>query len=209
MAIQSSGLSLSMAVLSARLLEEREVSPRARITAQILADALPGSAVNVYAVAPLPEGDAWAVMASAGAAAPPEAATPLHTGTLGILARDPKPLLFEGRSLSREDYAHVNVRRTLHSLCYLPLTRNDALIGAIEILSFENRLSQEQMNDLGTVGEVFSAALFGAQMYENEHHNTLESISRLTQLYDIEKVFSSTLEMDQLFPIIGSKVGRC
>jgi RND family efflux transporter MFP subunit len=206
MAIQSSGLSLSMAALSARLLEEREVSPRARITAQILADALPGSAVNVYAVAPLPEGDAWAVMASAGAAAPPEAAIPLHTGTLGILARDLKPLLFEGRSLSREDYAHVNVRRTLHSLCYLPLTRNDALIGAIEILSFENTLSQAQMNDLGAVGEVFSAALFGAQMYENEHHNTLESISRLTQLYDIEKVFSSTLEMDQLFPIIGSKV---
>ena len=56
------------------------------------------------------------------------------------------------------------------------------------------------MDDLGAVGEVFSAALYGAQMYENEHHNTLESISRLTQLYDIEKVFSSTLEMDQLFP---------
>jgi RND family efflux transporter MFP subunit len=210
MAIQSSGLSLSMAALSARLLEEREVSPRARITAQILADALPGSAVNVYAVAPLPEGDAWAVMASAGAAAPPEAAIPLQTGTLGILARDLKPLLFDGRSISREDYAHVNVRRTLRSLCYLPLTRslaeNDALIGTIEILSFENALSQAQMNDLGAVAEVFSAALFGAQVYENEHHNTLESISRLTQLYDIEKVFSSTLEMDQLFPIIGSKV---
>jgi RND family efflux transporter MFP subunit len=206
MAIQSSSLSLNMAALSARLLEEREVSPRARITAQILAEALPGSAVNVYAVAPLPEGDAWAVMATAGEAAAPEATIPLQTGTLGILARDPIPLLFEGRSLSREEYAHVNVRRTLHSLSYLPLIRNEALIGAIEILSFENKLSQTHMNDLGAVGEVFSAALFGAQIYENEHHNTLESISRLTQLYDIEKVFSSTLEMDLLFPIIGSKV---
>jgi RND family efflux transporter MFP subunit len=206
MAIQSSSLSLNMAALSARLLEEREVSPRARITAQILAEALPGSAVNVYAVAPLPEGDAWAVMATAGEAAAPEAKIPLQTGTLGILARDPIPLLFEGRSLSREEYAHVNVRRTLHSLSYLPLIRNEALIGAIEILSFENKLSQTHMNDLGAVGEVFSAALFGAQIYENEHHNTLESISRLTQLYDIEKVFSSTLEMDLLFPIIGSKV---
>ena len=66
MAIQSSGLSLSMAALSARLLEEREVLPRARITAQILADALPGSAVNVYAVTPLPDGDVWTVMATAG-----------------------------------------------------------------------------------------------------------------------------------------------
>ena len=86
------------------------------------------------------------------------------------------------------------------------LSGDDALIGAIEILSFESELSQAQLNDLGAVAEVFSAALYGAQIYENEHHNTLESISRLTQLYDIEKVFSSTLEMDQLFPIIGSKV---
>ena len=206
MAIQSSGISLSIAALSARLLEEREVSPRARITAQILAEALPGSAVNVYAVAPLPEGDVWTVMATAGEPAAPEATIPLQSGTLGTLARDPKPLLFEGRSLSREEYSHVNVRRTLHSLSYLPLTRNEALIGAIEILSFENTLSQAHLNELGGVADVFGAALYGAQVYEDEHHNTLESITRLTQLYDIEKVFSSTLEMDQLFPIIGSKV---
>ncbi|MHB8218462.1 MAG: hypothetical protein ACYDDS_20515, partial [Candidatus Sulfotelmatobacter sp.] len=145
MAIQSSGLSLNMAALSARLLEEREASPRARLTAQMLADALPGSAVNMYAVAPLPEGNAWSVMASAGAAASPEAVIPLHDGTLGILARDLKPLLLDGRNLSREDYAHVNVRRTLHSLCYLPLIRNGTLIGAIEILSFESKLSQAHL----------------------------------------------------------------
>jgi hypothetical protein len=103
MAIQSSSLSLDVAALSARLLEEREVSPRARITAQKLAEALPGSAVNVYAVAPLPDGDVWAVMATAGEAAAPETTIPLQTGTLGILARDAKPLLFEGKGLSREE----------------------------------------------------------------------------------------------------------
>lgn len=202
----SSGLSLNMAAMSARLLEEHAAVPRARITAQLLADALPGSAVNVYAVTPLPDGDIWTVMVTAGEGAVAESAIPLQTGTLGILARDPKPLLFEGRRLSREEYAHVNVRRTLHSLAYLPLVRNEGLIGAIEILSFESELSQAHLNDLGAVAEVFSAALYGAQIYEDEHHNTLQSISRLTQLYDIEKVFSSTLEMDQLFPIIGSKV---
>src|SRR4029077_8080862 len=60
--------------------------------------------------------------------------------------------------------------------------------------------------DLGAVAEVASGALYGAQIYQEEHHNTLASITRLTQLYDIEKVFSSTLEMAQLLPIIGSKV---
>ncbi len=206
MPIQISRLTLNIAALSARLLEEHEVTPRARITAQTLAEALPGSAVNVYAITALAEGNVWTVMATAGEAAKPEAAVPLQTGTLGILARERKPLLFDGNNLSREEYAHVNLRRTLRSLSYLPLTQREALIGAIEILSFEDKLSAEHVNSLGAVAEVASAALYGAQIYQEEHHNTLASITRLTQLYDIEKVFSSTLEMDQLLPIIGSKV---
>ena len=44
------------------------------------------------------------------------------------------------------------------------------------------------------------------RQYEVERHNSLTSITRLTHFYDIEKVFSSTLEMDQLLPIIGSKI---
>ena len=42
--------------------------------------------------------------------------------------------------------------------------------------------------------------------YEGERNSHLESISRLTQLYDVEKVFNSTLEMDELNPIITAKV---
>jgi RND family efflux transporter MFP subunit len=206
MPIQSSGLTLNIAAFSARLLEEHEVLPRARIAAGTISDALPGCAVNIYLTTPLAEGDAWAVMASAGEEAVPEDAIPLHTGTLGILAHERTPLLFDGNALSREEYAHLNVRRTLRSLAYLPLTQHEELIGAIEVLSFENTLSKAQLNALGAAAEVASAAMYGAQIYQDEHHNTLASITRLTQLYDIEKVFSSTLEMDQLLPIIGSKV---
>jgi RND family efflux transporter MFP subunit len=206
MPIQISRLTLNIAALSARLLEEQEVFPRARIIAQTIAEALPGSAVNVYTTTPLADGDAWTVMATAGEDATAETAIPLQTGTLGILARELKPLLFEGNALSREEYAHVNVRRTLHSLTYLPLIQREELIGAIEILSFENKLNDAHVNALSAVAEVASGALYGAQIYQEEHHNTLASITRLTQLYDIEKVFSSTLEMDQLLPIIGSKV---
>ena len=146
------------------------------------------------------------MLATAGEGAVPEATIPMETGTLGILARELKPLLFEGNTLIREEYPHVNVRRTLLSLSCLPLTQGEELIGAIEVLSFENKLDEARLNALGPVAEVASAALYAAQNYQDEHHNTLTSITRLTQLYDIEKVFSSTLEMDQLLPIIGSKV---
>ena len=206
MPIQSSALTLNIAELSARLLEELEILPRARRIAQAIADVLPGNAVNVYAASALTDKDEWSVLATAGESAQPEATIPLDTGTLGILARELKPLLFEGDTLIREEYAHVNVRRTLYSLSYLPLLHADSLIGAIEILSFESKITEGHLNALNRVAEVASAALYGAQSYQDEHHNTLASITRLTQLYDIEKVFSSTLEMRELLPIIGSKV---
>lgn len=206
MPIQTSGLALNIAALSARLLEELEVLPRARITAQTVAEALPGSCVNVYATAALTDSDGWSLLARVGEAAIPEATIPLETGTLGILAHELTPLTFEGKTLVREEYAHVNVRRTLLSLSYLPLIQHESLIGAIEILSFENKLNQSQLDALGPAAEVASGALYGAHLYQEEHHGTLASITRLTQLYDIEKVFSSTLELDQLLPIIGGKV---
>src|SRR5438309_7634851 len=71
--------------------------------------------------------------------------------------------------------------------------------------SFEAEILQNQLRSLAPVAEVAAAALEAAQSYENERHDALASITRLTQLYDLEKVFASTLEMDELLPIIGSK----
>src|SRR5260370_14174529 len=76
----------------------------------------------------------------------------------------------------------------------------------METLGGESKTTEGRLNAVSRVGEIPSSALYGAQSYQDEHHNTLASITRLTQLYDIEKVFSSTLEMRELLPIIGSKV---
>lgn len=201
-----SGLTPPIGDLSARLLQKHEVGPRARILAQTLVDLLPGSAVNVYTISSLPEGDVWVVLASAGEASGHEDAIPLESGTLGVVARELRAVRFEGTTLIREEFAHLNVRRTLRSLSYLPFFRENVLTGAIEILSFDEGLAEAHLDELQGVADIAGGALYGAQVYEEERQNTLHSITRLTQLYDIEKVFSSTLEMDQLLPIIGTKV---
>jgi len=206
MPIQNSGLILNLPDLSTRLLEEFEVLPRARILAETIAEALPGAAVNVYGAPALAGSEGWMVLATVGDAIVPEAVFPFETGTLGVLVREQKSLSFEGRTLPREEYAHVNVRRTLQSLSYLPLMQGDSLIGAIEILTFDTQLGENQLKGLAPLTELAGAALHSGQFYLDQHQNTLASITRLTQLYDIEKVFSSTLEMDELMPIIGSKV---
>jgi RND family efflux transporter MFP subunit len=205
MPIESSGVTPSIVTLYTRLLEKQELIPRARILAQTVADLFPGSAVNVYFVYTLPEGDVWMVLANIGEVSV-EPSIPLETGTLGLLAQEVKPLRFEGKTLVREEFAHLHVRRTLRSLSYVPLKREGELNGAIEILNFDGEVSESHLVELQALAEVAGVALYSAQLYEDERQNTLHSITRLTQLYDIEKVFSSTLELDKLLPIIGSKV---
>jgi RND family efflux transporter MFP subunit len=205
MATQGSAQAIDIAVFSGQLLAHREVSPRARIVAEAVADLLSGSACTVYLLATSDEGQVWAPQATAGDASIPDALILVNEGTLGILADKAAPLLFSAKDLVREQYAHLHVRRTLNSLAYLPLKNRGELIGAIEVLSFENEADGTVIAALEPVADVAASALANAVSYEEERNNALASINRMTQLYDLEKVFSSTLELDQLLPIIGSK----
>ena len=205
MVTQGSVLAIDLAVFSAQLLQNREVSPRARTIAQAVADMFPAGAANVYLLATLDEGQVWAPQATVGEVSVHDSSVPAEQGTLGMVASKVRPFVLTAKELAREEYAHLNVRRSLNSLAYLPLTHQGQLLGAIEILSFETELTSNMILALQSMADVSASALANAVEYEQERHSALSSISRLTQLYDLEKVFSSTLDLDQLLPIIGSK----
>jgi RND family efflux transporter MFP subunit len=205
MVSQSFNLKIDLIDLSARLLAAQELIPRARIIARTIADLLPGTAVNAYVLFSLDGDEVWVPKASVGEVTVQAENVPADSGTLGELLAREEVLLLSGKNLLREKYAHLDIRRTLLSLAYLPLLNGETLAGAIEILSFEKEITEEQLGALSPVADVSAVALMAAQSYENERHDALTSISRLTQLYDLEKVFASTLEMDELLPIIGSK----
>jgi RND family efflux transporter MFP subunit len=205
MVTQGSVLAIDLAAFSAQLLENREVSPRARIIAQAVAGLFPAAATNVYLLSTLDRGQVWVPQATAGEVSVHDSSVPVEQGTLGMIASKVRPFVVSTKELVREEYAHLNVRRTVNSLGYLPLTNQGHLLGAIEILSFETEMSNGALLALQPMAGVSAAALASAVEYEQERHSALSSISRLTQLYDLEKVFGSTLELDQLLPIIGSK----
>src|SRR5579864_742453 len=206
MATQSPQLTPDIADISARLLGEREVSPRARTLARAIGDVLPGKGVNIYLFHASDTGEEWIAQATFGDGAIPDPVVASGSGALGTLAQQPKSLVFSGDALVRELYAHINVRRTLRGLAYLPLLHDEQLIGAIEILGFDDAITELQLGGLRGLAEIGATALVSAQAYEEERNNALASITRLTQLYDVEKVFSSTLEMEELLPFIGSKI---
>ncbi|HXR32597.1 MAG TPA: efflux RND transporter periplasmic adaptor subunit [Verrucomicrobiae bacterium] len=196
---------LDLSSLSTDLLAEQEVAPRARIFAKFVAELLGEAAVNVYTLGSDGESRFWVPRATFGEAAIHDQAITGDAGILGGLLEDTAPVLRTAASLKREDYAHVDTRKSLLSLCCIPLQRGENLIGALEILAFEEEISEAAVEALRPAARVAGVALSTAQAYEEERNGTLNSITRLTQLYDLEKVFSSTLEMDELLPLIATK----
>ena len=206
--MQPSGdVEVSTRLLSA-MLRERECAPRALLLAQQAAELVPGGAAIVYV---LNSGDppavpaTWTAKATAGEIRLEDPTIPVESGTLGTLAQEQQPLLFSGNELTREDYAHLHARRTLVSLACIPIIVNEALIGALEVASFDGTITSSDVQILTDLVEHAGPGLVSAILYEDERNSLLESVSRLTQLYDLEKVFSATLEMDELQPLITSK----
>lgn len=196
---------LDISELSTHLLEEQEAAPRARVFARFVSELLGESAVSVYTAGEIDGTSYWIPKATIGDATIHEQAIPLDSGLLSRLQEDASPVVHKGKEIKREDYPHIDTRRTLHSLCYIPLIHKEDLIGTLEILSFEEELSEEAIAALEPAARVAAAAIVAAQAFEEERHGTLSSITRLSQLYDLEKVFSSTLEMEELLQLIGSK----
>jgi len=199
---------LDLTVLSSQLLAEPEVLQRARLLVRFVAGLVPEAAVSLYTLAEDANSTYWIPKATVGGATIHEQAIHSGCGLLGDLLVDAAPILRNRAEIRREDYPHIDIRKTLVSLCYLPLVDSGRLAGALEILSFEEELSEEAIATLQPATAVAAAAITSAQVYEQERNGTLKSISRLTQLYDLEKVFSSTLEMAELLPLIASKFGE-
>jgi RND family efflux transporter MFP subunit len=196
---------LDLSELSTQLLAEQELTPRARVFARFVSSLLGDSAVSVYTIGVDGDTSFWVPKATVGEATIHEQAISLDSGLMGSLDQHALPVIHKGKDIKREDYPHIDTRRTLLSLAYIPLIHNASLVGALEILSFEEELSDDAIGALQPAAGVTAAAIVTAHSYEEERHGTLSSITRITQLYDLEKVFSSTLEMEELLPLIGTK----
>ena len=187
------------------LFATQELIPRARVIARAVAESIAGCSVNIYTAGSLAGEDVWIPRAWSGEQTVRGSSVPINEGAMAELVARRETLLFSGADLSREDYAHLDIRRTLRSLAFLPLESGGELVGVAEILCFEEEVAVEEIAALQEPAKIAAVALSAAHRYETERNDSLASVSRLTQLYDLEKSFSSTLEMDELLPIISDK----
>jgi RND family efflux transporter MFP subunit len=203
MATRRPAFVVPIAEFAAALLARPEVSPRAQVTAQQIAQLLPGTAVVVYIIEDL-DNPAWTRKAVAGDVTVAQTIE-FIAGTLGTVAEKKALVIFERADLQREDYAHLDIRRTVTSLAYVPLHVDVVFFGVIELISYDQPLPETMLEAVQEIAELASPAIAAAQSYESERNASLHSISRVTQMYDLEKVFNSTLEMDELLGTIAKK----
>src|SRR5574341_906729 len=204
MATQRPAFAVSLAEFAAGLLSEREVTPRARLIAHHVAEMLPGAAVVVYVVEDQ-EAPAWSAKAAEGEIQVAEPVVAFDAGTLGAIAEKKEAHVFLGSELKREQYSHLNLSRTVATLAYVPILLDEMLLGAIEIASYDRPTEESELGPVAEVAEYAALALATGIAYENERNTQLESITRIAQMYDLEKVFNGTLEMEQLLPVVCSK----
>lgn len=205
MATQKPGFAVPLEEFAAALLAQREVEPRARLTAAQVAELIPDSGVVVYIV-PDPENNPeWVPKATVGDISLNDPTVPFDAGTLSAIPGKLESVLYAVKDLTRETYAHLNIRRTMTSLAVVPLALDDMLIGAIEVVTFDKPLTAAHVSIIEEIAGYAAVALATGMAYENERNTQLESLTRITQMYDLEKVFNSNLEMDDLMNMITSK----
>ena len=130
MATQVPNSSLLVTELASRLLAEREVIPRARSIAAKVAELVPGAAVVLYVVED-PAAPDWTPKAILGDVRVPQRKVDWDAGPLGRLTASPEPHLYDPAELAREDYAHIDIRRSFLSLACIPLIAHDSLVAAL------------------------------------------------------------------------------
>jgi RND family efflux transporter MFP subunit len=114
-------------------------------------------------------------------------------------------VIYSGGDLQREDYAHLQVTRSVASIGYVPLVYEGQLAGAMEVLTFSEALTAEDLEALEPLLQVGTPALLGAENFEQQRQELLDSVRRLTQLYDLEKSLNETLDLDHVMALIPRK----
>lgn len=200
MAVRRPAFAFGGLEFTSAMLSEHELVRRAQLTVDQLVQRLPGTAALVYML----EKSRWLPKASAGDIAVTQEIA-FDSGGLALVADRRSMVVLDGSTITREQYAHLDTRRTVMFLVYAPLVFEGELIGAIEVVSYDGAFMEDIRAHLEDVIEVAAPGLAAALAYEEERNSMLHSISRVTQMYDLEKVFNSTIELEALLEIIAAK----
>jgi transcriptional regulator with GAF, ATPase, and Fis domain len=192
--------------VAALLLSAADVAGRASVVAAAIVEQLADCACAVHRLDHHDDNAVWTAIGVAGDISIEQVSMSAVSRVIAPLLVEPdRALIYAGSAIRREDYSHVRVSRSIASLAYIPLSNGAGLTGAIEILSFSAPLRQQDLDDISPIVRLASPAIVAADEFEQQRQTLLDSVHRMSQLYDLEKSLNSTLELDAVIAMIPVK----
>ena len=197
--------------LAASLLGTADTAARARVIAQAIAALYPDTACNLYRL--LDQDSAlFAVYATAGDIYFSDDSNGV-TLPYQYSAEPGEPFIFTGKALRANLTSHLKSPRAMTSLVCIPVhladydpsLSSDSLL-IIEMVSYGMEIDRFTLETIAPIFELTGPAIASAERSEKERHDSLDSIHRMSQLYDLEKSLNATLELDEVTSLTPEKV---
>ena len=134
---------------------------------------------------------------------------PVSEGTLAILYQSAATRRLPAREIAPEDLEHLDEfsRTRVKSALYASLPGAHKAEGVVEVLNKRvGDFSAEDAHFLEEACQLAGRALTNLGAIELERNGQLATLERLTALYDLGRTFTSTLELDELLPIVAGKI---
>jgi RND family efflux transporter MFP subunit len=134
---------------------------------------------------------------------------PVSEGLLVEMLSAPEATLLNGKDLDPEALAHLpeNDRARITSALYAAIPESSGIAGVIEVLNKrDGDFTAEDAVLLEEAVALTRRALDKLATLEKDQASSLTTIERLTSLYDISRIFNSTLELEELLPIVAGKI---
>lgn len=131
---------------------------------------------------------------------------PREEGIVHQLLRDRKAAAFERSQIgSSSDPWLAGLPPSIKQCVAVPLERERGVVGLLSLLFQERTDLTETLVRIERLLPHAASALARAARADKKHLGMLHAIERLTNLYDLGKAFSSTIETAELSPIIARK----
>jgi RND family efflux transporter MFP subunit len=192
--------------VSVTLLATPDTASRASIIASVITTQLPNCACAIHRFVHEDIEIGWTVIGMAGDISLEPSATGSGNRLMApLVLESPEILIYSSVEILREDYSHLHISRSVSSIAYVPLLHGDELAGVVEILFFSGTPRLQDLEAIGPIIQLASPAILAAENSESQRQDLLESVHRMSQLYDLEKSLNSTLDFDAVTALIPEK----
>ena len=133
----------------------------------------------------------------------------LRKGVLAEMCSATRARILAGAELDRRSLTHLTEidRERVNAALYAPLASKKGVAGVVELLNPPSgNFSAEEAALVEEACRIAGHSLDTLDTIEDERRENLSTIERLAALYDISRVFNSTLELEDLLPIVTDRI---